>query len=424
MIPEVSRREFLGGSSALAAAALMGGCASVPPPAAGPKPGPPRRLAAVNTVYSLRSHAYHIAGRFIHGYPVNGVLHQPDWQLVRMYNDQFSPSPRPDLSRDLAAKKGFEIARTVAEALGGEKGLDVDAVLLVAEHGTYPNNEFGQILYPRHRLFMEIVAHFKRCGRSVPVFNDKHLSYDHTLAREMVATAREMGFGLMAGSSLPVTWRRPEIEPEIGTPLTEGLCCGYNAGEAYAFHSLETLQVMMERRAAREPGVKSVTALRGPAVWKAGDDGLWSWDLLEAALSRSPSRNYGDPRDNAQNPLAILVEYQDGARGTTLHLDEHVQDFTFAGRVRGQKEPVSALFELPPPPGARYFSALCWNIEKLFATNRSPYPVERTLLTTTVLEFAMRSLAAKGQRMESPDLAVSYAPPADSGFMRGKATDA
>ena len=26
-----------------------------------------------------------------------------------------------------------------------------------------------------------------------------------------------------------------------------------------------------------------MTCLEGDAVWKAGDDGLWSWDLLEAA---------------------------------------------------------------------------------------------------------------------------------------------
>jgi len=258
----------------------------------------------------------------------------------------------------------------------------------------------------------------------VPVFNDKHLSYDHRLAQEMVATSKSMGFGFMAGSSLPVTWRRPEIEPAIGTPIAEGLVCCASPGERYAFHGLETLQVMMERRSAMETGIASVTALRGPAVWKAGDEGRWSWDLLEAALSRSPSRNYGDPRDNAVDPLAILIEYKDGAKGAVLQLAEHVADFTFAGRVRGQKEPVSALFDLPAPPGARYFSAQVWNIEKLFATGKAPYPVERTLLTTTALDFWMRSLAAGGKRMDDPALGVTYAPPADSGFMRGPITDA
>jgi hypothetical protein len=409
----LSRREFLG------AASLLAGCAASPSLA--PSSGRPRRVAAIQTCYYIRSHAYHISGRFVHGYPVNGVHHQPEHRLVRMYNDQY---PGNDLSRDLAKKKGFEISNTVAEALGGEKGLDVDAVLLIAEHGNYPMNEIGQQLYPRHKLFMEIVSYFRKCGKTAPVFNDKHLSYDHKLAREMVSTAREMGFDFMAGSSLPVTWRRPEIEPAIGTPMTEALVCCYGGAERYGFHGLEVLQVMMERRAAKETGVRAVTMLQGPKVWQAGDDGQWSWDLLDAALSRSPSRNYGDPRDNAVDPVALLLEYQDGARGAVLMLNEHVADFTFAARVKGQKEPLSTLFELPAPPGARYFSALTWNIEKLFTTGKSPYPVERTLLTTTALDFAMRSLAAGGKRMEDPALAVDYAPPADSGFMRGKSTDA
>jgi len=63
-------------------------------------------------------------------------------------------------------------------------------------------NEFGQILYPRYELFQQIVEVFKKSGKSVPVFCDKHLSYDHKKAAEMVATAKKMGFGLMAGSSL------------------------------------------------------------------------------------------------------------------------------------------------------------------------------------------------------------------------------
>lgn len=405
----ISRRDFMA-TAALAVPAISAGAQLSP-----------KRVAAIQSVYYMRSHAYHITGRFIFGYPVNGVHHQPDFKLARMYNDQFPPN---DLSRELAPKHGFEIATTVADALGGPAGLDVDAVLLVAEHGDYPTNEFGQRLYPRHKLFMEIVEYFRKHGKTAPVFNDKHLSYDHRLAAQMVAASRELGFGLMAGSSLPVTWRRPDLEPPIGTPLAEGLVCAYSPGEAYGFHGLEALQVMMERRAPRETGVKAVTALRGPAVWKAGDEGLWSKELLEAALSRSPSRNYGDPRDNVAEPIAYLLEYKDGAKGTVLQLAEHVMDFTFAGRISGQKEPVSTLFELPSPPGARYFSALTWNIEKLFATGKPPYPVERTLLTTTALDLLMHSLAGGGKRLEDPALEVTYVPPAESGHFKGRATDA
>ena len=44
---------------------------------------------------------------------------------------------------------------------------------------------------------------------------------------------------------------------------------------------------MLERRKGGESGVKAVTCLTGKDVWKAGDEGLWSWELLEAALGRS-----------------------------------------------------------------------------------------------------------------------------------------
>ena len=92
---------------------------------------------------------------------------------------------------------------SVEEALGGPNSLDVDAVLLIIEHGDYPVNEFGQVEYPRFEMFQKIVEVFRKSGRSVPVFVDKHLSYDHRKAAQMVATAQDMKFGLMAGSSLP-----------------------------------------------------------------------------------------------------------------------------------------------------------------------------------------------------------------------------
>ena len=51
-------------------------------------------------------------------------------------------------------------------------------MLLIGEHGDYPYNDKGQKLYPRYELFQKIVEVFKKSDRSVPVFNDKHLSYD------------------------------------------------------------------------------------------------------------------------------------------------------------------------------------------------------------------------------------------------------
>lgn len=376
------------------------------------------RVAAVNSIYRLRSHAYHICGRVIHGFQRNGFHHQPDLQLVRMFNDQY---PADDLGREYGQRYGVEVCDSVAQALGGEKSLDVDAVLLIIEHGDYGVNEWNQVLYPRYEMFEKIVDVFRKSGKTAPIFVDKHLSYDHQRAAKMVRTAREMGFGLMAGSSLPVTWRVPQIEPPLGAPFTEGLVTfGFDRGppEIYLFHALEVLQCMLERRAGGETGVKSVECLEGDAVWKAVEAGRMSEQLLQAALRVSPSNNVGPVRENVKKPLAILVEYHDGTRGSVVNLIEQVSDFSFAGFQRGSTLPAASNFYLPIPPGARFFDPLVWNIEQFFHENRPPYPVERTLLTSTVLDLALHALK-EGKPSTSPALDIRYSPPADSGFFRG-----
>ena len=85
----------------------------------------------------------------------------------------------------------------------------------------------------------------------MPVFNDKHLSYSWAKAKKMVGWAEELKFPLMAGSSLPVTWRRPELELPLDTPVEDALVAAYGPIEVYGFHALETLQVMVERAQGR-----------------------------------------------------------------------------------------------------------------------------------------------------------------------------
>ena len=339
-----------------------------------------------------------------------------------MMNDQ---TPRDDLSPPFCQGHGIELVKTVAQALGGSGGLDVDAVALICEHGDYPVNEFGQILYPRYELFEQIVQVFQKSNRSVPVFIDKHLSFDHQKAAEMVATAKKLGFPLMAGSSLPVTWRVPQVELPRESPLVEGVCTfGYDRGiaEIYLFHALEVLQCMLERRRGGETGVKTVTCLLGDAVWKACDEGRITWSLVEESIGRCPSANVGPIRENVLKPLAILIEYADGTRGAVLNLIEAVSEFGFAGRLRDQKEPVSCLFHLPEPPGARFFDPLTYHIEQHFH-GRQPYPVERTLITSTVLDLALHSLKDGSRPISDSALKIQYQPPVSSGFFRGPVMD-
>jgi hypothetical protein len=443
-----SRRKFLASAAAFTLAGGVSAPAAEPQgdlPLSRTRPAKPsnqgrKPLAVLTTVYRPLSHAYHIAGRFLHGYARGGKLHVPKHYVHSLYVDQ---TPDNDLSDFVARKFGVRVARrtsSVSMARGiqdvlteGGK-LAVEGVLLIGEHGNYPRNDAGQILYPRLEMMEQIANVFRKTGQSVPVFNDKHLSFTFDRAKKMLAWSRELKFPMMAGSSLPVVWRTPELELPLESPIEDALVAAYDPIEVYGFHALETLHVMLERRKGGESGVKAVTCLSGNDVWKAGDSGRWSWDLLEAALSRSETVNPGDIRDNVGGmvvynykqtpPLAFLIEYRDGTRGTVLQLNGHVLDFTFAAKLRGESKPASCLFHLPPPPGARFFDAQVANLEKFFQTSKAPYPVERTLLTTGILDAAMRSHQRRGARIETPELLdVRYTAPTDSGFLRGTIAD-
>jgi hypothetical protein len=421
----ISRRKFL--ASTAAALTLTG--AARPQLALGEQPANQGRkpIAVLTTVYRPLSHSYHIAGRFLHGYQLAGKHHVPKHYVRSVHVEQ---TPDNDVSRELSKQFGFKLTRTVEDALIEDGKLAVEGVLIIAEHGNYPRNEKGQILYPRHELMGKVVEVFRKVGKSVPVFNDKHLSYSWAKCKEMMAWSRDLKIPFMAGSSLPVTWRRPELELPLESPIEDALVATYGPIEVYGCHALETLQVMMERRKGGETGLVGVTCLTGKDVWKAGDAGKWSWDLLNAALSRSETLNPGDIRVNVGSvavgtmpltpAICFLLEYKDGTRGTILLLNGHINDFCFAAKIKGEPKPASTMFVLPPPPGARFFDAQVMNIEKFLETGVAPYPVERTLLTSGALDFVMDSHQQRGVRIATPELAsLTYKAPADSGFIRG-----
>ena len=389
-----------------------------------------RRLAVVTTLWTYRTHAWHMAERFIHGYPKQGRWHYPGLEIVSAYVDQ---RPEGDLSQQRADESGFIIYPSVAEALrNGQDKLDVDAVLLIGEHGNYPHNEFGQKLYPRHKLFTQITDVFRKDGRSVPVFNDKHLSWSFDLAKEMVDLSRELKFPFLAGSSLPVTWRMPSVELPYGAEVEQGLVVAYGSKDIYDFHAIETLQCMMERRKGGETGVARVTALEGDALWNAIANGKLpgngSLGLIQSCLSRSHTLrqpetyshrypHWEQVRKWGNQARGFFFEYVDGTLGTVLMLNGVVQDFTFAAKIKGQDKPLSTLFHLPPTPNVVYSAALMDNAEHMFLTGNAPYPIERTLLTSGLVESGLQSLAKK-QALNTPHLSVKYKASRESTFWR------
>ena len=391
------------------------------------------KLAGVCTVYRKHSHTQHIIDRFLEGYGWNGVHHKPAMDLVSLYVDQHPPE---DLTPDRAARfPSMKVYKSIQEALTlGTGKLAVDGVVLVGEHGDYPKTEKGQVQYPRYQFFQQIVDVFKSSGKSVPVFNDKHLSWKWEWAKEMYDTSRAMKFPLMSGSSLAVTWRIPSVEMPTGVKIQEALCVCYGGVDSYDYHGLETLQCMVERRKCGESGVRWLQAYRGDQFWQAHRDGVWPKDLFDAALCRShtltPARpgfndmfpSLDDMKRLVKNPVAYRYQHTDGLMCTMILMSGLVEDFNFAARIEGRSEPFSTQMYLPMPPGrttlANFFSPLVNNFEQMYLTGKETYPAERGLLTTGLTAAGVDSLFAGGRKLDTPHLKIVYQAPKESTFWR------
>ncbi len=135
-----------------------------------------KKIAFIGTEVKQHSHAQHFLDRFTLGYAWNGEWIKPRVEVAGVYIDQY---PENDLAKERIARHQLKSFPSVAEALTlGTGQLAVDGVVIIGEHGKYPKNDKGQTLYPRYKWFKEVVKVFEASGRSVPVFNDKHLSTD------------------------------------------------------------------------------------------------------------------------------------------------------------------------------------------------------------------------------------------------------
>ncbi len=387
-----------------------------------------KRIALLGTEVRTHSHAQHFIDRFLLGYSWKGEWRRPDVDLVSLYIDQF---PEGDLARTTAKRHGVPIFPTIAAALTlGTSKLAVDGVVIIAEHGKYERNSKGQTLYPRFKFFKEVVKVFESSGRSVPVFNDKHLSTDWRECVEMVADSKRLHFPFFAGSSLPVTRRLPSIDMPHGTTLSESVCAGYGGMDSYDFHGLETAQCMSERRMGGEVGIRRVLALRGAKMWEHAAERENTRRLLVAALTRSHNLPVKDgfPTDTVTfewargvfpEGWAYFIDHFDGFRTTLFMLG--IRDFNYAGLNKRTGEIISCQMYLPMPTHgsttADFFNPLVHHIERLVVENRAPYPVERTLLSSGMTLAGVESFY-RGQPIETPEMKVRYRGPKASLFWR------
>ena len=321
--------------------------------------------------------------------------------------------PECDISQAVARRYGVPIFSSIREALTlGTGALAVDAVLLIGEHGDFPTNDYGQKLYPRKELFDEIVAVLSELGVTVPVFNDKHLSWNGAWAQEMVDTAKRLGLPLFAGSSVPISGTRHELHLD-GEDLAESLGLFYTGGEVYGIHSIEFLQSLIEKRKGGERGICAIRTYEGVDVWAAVDRGECSADLLAATLAAAVTAKPGSYRDNcAQSPLKpvmLVCEHVDGHKQVHLMLDGHIEEFVAGVKLRSGECRVSTANMGDLDDFVVNFAHLSREIQKFFLTRQAPIAIERVLLATKLVAAFVHALKdTPGQRVPTPELEIAY----------------
>ena len=117
--------------------------------------------------------------------------------------------------------------------------------------------------------------------------------------------------------------------------------------------------------------------------------------------------------------MFFLIEYRDGLKATAAMIPNAVGpmppkfscQLAVACRVRKQTEPFACWLKTPGIPYP-HFGEQLRGIEHMIHTREPAYPVERTLLTTGILDRMMHGMHLHPEeRLSTPELAVSYKTP-------------
>ncbi len=400
----LTRREMLSMAGMAAAAGVV--------PAAAAQTAQRRpRIACLVSYWGLpTSHADWIVTKLLDGYWWQGAHTPSRVDVVSVYIHQLDTSL---LGQKVCRAKNIPIFKTAGEAvtLGG-KELAVNGVVIVAEHGNYPTDLKGHWLLPRWWIYQQVMRVFEQSKRSVPVFNDKHLSYNWDDAKWMFNKSRDLHFPLSGGSSIPFYFRKPEIELAIDTPIRNSIVVGGASDEGAISHCIDVLQAFVDRRRGGETGVKSVQSIRGPETWQWVERTAWAANLLEAVR-----KNFDLPPGHFQKGRqsnVCVVEYNDGTGGAVLSGSD--VGWTYAGEIEGQKDPTIVSMLGWPGPVSQYHAANAhehW-LTEMMVTGKEPYNAERLLLSTGIVNHYMESnwqngrYSPVGRRIETPYMNMSY----------------
>jgi hypothetical protein len=188
--------------------------------------------------------------------------------------------------------------------------------------------------------------------------------------------------------------------------MSEIVVVGYGPTEIYGFHNLEGLQVHAERRSGGESGIVAVRGLSGDAATDAIDENLVNPQLLDRALRTFDLSDADRQRACDSIKDVFLIEYADGLRAPVVNCDSVIANWGVAATGPGHDMDCQIWLQGYPHS---HFVFMVRQIESMILSGIAPYPIERTLLTTGLLDALMRS-RHDGAGRETPELAISYQP--------------
>lgn len=399
--------------------ALTGLAANAVPQAAEKRP----RIACIVSFWGApNSHADWIIAKLMDGYWWQGAHTPSRVDVVSVYLHQYDTSV---LGQKVCKAKNIPIFKTISEAvtLGG-KELAVDGVVIIGEHGNYPTDLKGHWLLPRWWMYQQVIRVFEQSKRSVPIFNDKHLSYNWDDAKWMFDKSRELNFPLTGGSSIPTYFRTPETELDIDTPIKNSIVVADASDEGGIFHAIDVLQAFVDRRMGGETGVKSVQSIRGQEAWKWVERNPWAGNLLDSVAANFNLKQ-GYFQENAQTNICA-VAYRDGTKAAVI--GGRGVGWTYAGEIDGRNEPAIISMLGFPGPFSQYHAAngnVHW-ITEMMVTRKEPYNAERLLISTGIVNNYMESnwengrYSAIGRRVETPFINMTYRSAHGAMFEKGE----
>ena len=318
-VPGVNRRAFLG----LAASALKD---------APRKP----RVACVMNVWFPDSHADVFVSRLLDGYRLDHEWHAP---AARRRLVLRRPVPRERYgARGGRGARNPRSIQTVAEAVRcGGIASPWTPSRSSASTATTRARRCGNFMYPRRALFRR--DHSRDADaerRPLPLYQDKYFAYDWADAKAIYDGVRRRRVPVLCGSTVPLAWRRPALDLAPGTPFTEILTTSYSDLEEHAYHAIELLQSMAERRKGGETGIARVRHCRRRGTVEAR--GARRVVARVAGCRADPPHQCRPARRPADAPEAFLVRYSDGLKAAILHANAMTRDYAFAARIAGPRQ--------------------------------------------------------------------------------------